>query len=223
MSAPQRASIGFLLSLVALLAVLAVWLTASGAAPRSDLVGSPVTTIAGVDAPAVPAERAAVADAPPGGTDRTPEPEPGLPVRLAVPALGVDAPVVPVGLEDDGTMEIPEADQAGWWWPGARPGSPHGSAVIAAHVDFNDRPGVFLRLGELEVGSEVVVGDDEGGLHRWTVTERFQVGKDDLPVDELFRTTGRPVLTLITCGGAFDRGARDYADNIVVRAVPVRM
>jgi hypothetical protein len=53
------------------------------------------------------------------------------------------------------------------------------------------------------------------------VTERFQVGKAELPVEELFRTGGDPVLTLITCGGAFDPDERRYRDNIVVRAAPL--
>jgi hypothetical protein len=41
----------------------------------------------------------------------------------------------------------------------------------------------------------------------------------DLPA-ELFRTSGAPQLTLITCGGEFDEASESYADNIVVTAVP---
>jgi sortase (surface protein transpeptidase) len=130
----------------------------------------------------------------------------------------VDSPVVPVGLEPDGTMEIPGVSEAGWFEPGARPGAPFGSAVIAAHVDYGGTAGVFFDLRILEIGSEVTVTDDAGEPLTYVVTERFQVDKQELPVDELFRPGGAPTLTLITCGGAFDTGERSYQDNIVVRA-----
>jgi hypothetical protein len=67
----------------------------------------------------------------------------------------------------------------------------------------------------------VTVRDAGGTDHRFVVGERFQVEKAQLPVEELFRTGGDPVLTLITCGGAFDPDQRRYSDNIVVRATPV--
>jgi hypothetical protein len=70
------------------------------------------------------------------------------------------------------------------------------------------------------VGSEVSVTDQAGTVHRYVVAERFQVDKDELPIEEIFVADGPPGLTLITCGGVFDRGARSYEDNIVVRAVP---
>ena len=55
---------------------------------------------------------------------------------------------------------------------------------------------------------------------RYVVTERYQVDKDELPIEQIFVADGPPGLTLITCGGVFDGGARSYEDNIVVRAVP---
>jgi hypothetical protein len=71
----------------------------------------------------------------------------GRPVSIAIPAAGVDARVVPVGLRADRTMEVPGVDQAGWYEPGPRPGEA-GPAVIVGHVDSRDGPAVFFRLGE---------------------------------------------------------------------------
>ena len=51
--------------------------------------------------------------------------------------------------------------------------------------------------------------------------ERIQLAKEQVPMEQLFRTGGDPVLTLVTCGGAFDRSERSYADNIIVWATPV--
>jgi hypothetical protein len=142
------------------------------------------------------------------------------PRRIAIPTIGVDAIVDAVGLEPDGSMEIPDATNAGWYHYGTTPGQSNGSAVIAGHVDHQKAPGVFIDLPRLEVGADIVVTDALGIDRRFVVTERYQVAKDALPAPELFRLNGEPTLTLITCGGNFDRDLRHYDDNIVVRAVP---
>ena len=226
---------------MALLAVGAIQLGQAGAQPRADLADSVLTdsdlietadaapgnTAPGDTAPDDSAvEKTATGNNAAGnnaaGAPPVSEPVlPAVPTGLSIPSLGVLAPVVPVGLAEDRSMQIPGVSEAGWYLPGRAPGSPTGSAVIAAHVDFNERPGVFFELRGIQPGAEVVVTDAAGGTHRFVVTERTQVAKDRVPMQELFRTGGDPVLTLVTCGGAFDSGARSYSDNIIVRAVPV--
>ena len=225
----RRASIVLVLSATLLIGVGAAWAVDADTEPRSDLAGDAVVASPSTVAPPTTVIPAESTPAPTPTTVRAPEPPPTTaftaqppndPVRLSIPALGVDSPVVPVGLEPDGTMEIPGVSEAGWFEPGSRPGAPFGSAVIAAHVDYGGAAGVFFDLRTLEVGSEVTVTDDAGEPLTYVVTERFQVDKQELPIDELFRPGGAPTLTLITCGGAFDTGERSYQDNIVVRAVP---
>jgi LPXTG-site transpeptidase (sortase) family protein len=143
------------------------------------------------------------------------------PLRLSIPSLNVSAPVVAVGLEPDGSMEIPDASEAGWYELGPQPGDQAGSAVIAGHVDQKGQEGVFIDLRLLQVGAEVSVFDADGTQLRFTVFERYQVDKDELPAPELFRRAGEPVLTLITCGGRFSKRKHSYSDNIIVRAVPM--
>ena len=224
---------------MALLAVGAIQLGQAGAQPRADLADSVLTDSDLIETADAAPGNTAPGDTAPGGTavEKTatgnagnnaagapPVSEPVLPAvptGLSIPSLGVLAPVVPVGLGEDRSMQIPGVSEAGWYLPGRAPGSPTGSAVIAAHVDFNERPGVFFELRGIQPGAEVVVTDAAGGKHRFVVTERSQVAKDRVPMQELFRTGGDPVLTLVTCGGAFDSGARSYSDNIIVRAVPV--
>jgi LPXTG-site transpeptidase (sortase) family protein len=147
--------------------------------------------------------------------------EPGLPASISIPALHLDAVVVPVGIEDEGAMEIPGAVEAGWYRFGPKPGARFGSAVIAGHVDHRKTPGVFIELRRLDIGAEVSVTDVAGDTYRYIVIERYQVNKHELPVKTIFRRNGEPVLTLITCGGEFDRNARSYDDNIVITAVPL--
>jgi LPXTG-site transpeptidase (sortase) family protein len=142
------------------------------------------------------------------------------PARIAIPAIGVDAPVVPVALEPDGTMEIPgDVATIGWFEPGVRPGQP-GSAVLSGHVDSRTQGrGAFFDLEDLDVGDEVTI-ETAGGQQRWQVTARQRFPKDELPIAELFTRGGDPRLVLITCGGEFDAGARSYSDNVVIVAVP---
>ena len=142
------------------------------------------------------------------------------PVRLRIDVLEVDDAVVTVGLEADGSLEIPGPTEVGWYRGSRAPGAPAGSSVLTAHVDYDGEPGVFLELGRLELGSEIVTVDASGAERRYEVSERYQVDKDRLDTAELFRRDGPHVLTLITCGGWFDERARHYRDNIVIRAVP---
>jgi len=206
-------------SVLVALGLAAAWAMSGPDEARADLRGTAVTVesrSSGISPPA-PVPTQAPIDAP-----LAPAPPPiGIPQLISIPSLDVVAPVVPVGLEDDGSMEIPGATEAGWYQFGARPGEAQGSAVVAAHIDFNGTKGVFFDLVKLGVGAQVDVADQFGTRHTFVVTERFQVGKAELPIDELFRSAGAPTLTLITCGGGFDKRARSYDDNIVIRAVPV--
>jgi hypothetical protein len=47
--------------------------------------------------------------------------------------------------------------------------------------------------------------------------------KDRFPTDEVYGDTAGAELRLITCGGAFDRGAGSYTDNVVVDAVLIEV
>ncbi len=142
------------------------------------------------------------------------------PVGLAIPSIGLVAPVVPTGITEDREMEIPQVRESGWYRYGASPGDGRGSAVIAAHVDFNGETGVFRDLGSVQLGDDVIVTDTDGTARPFVVTERYQAAKAELRTAELFRRGGDHVLTLVTCGGGFENADRSYTDNIVVRAVP---
>jgi LPXTG-site transpeptidase (sortase) family protein len=165
--------------------------------------------------------------APAVAPEPTPEPEPeaapdpaGEPVRVRVPAIDVDADLVELGLEPDGAMEVPDFGLAGWYAEGPKPGH-RGPAAIAAHVDSRAGPDVFFRLQELEEGDEVHVGYDSGDEVTFVVTASERVPKDDLPADRIWPVTSDRLLTLITCGGEFDREIRHYRDNIIVYTEPL--
>jgi sortase (surface protein transpeptidase) len=137
-------------------------------------------------------------------------------------SIDVDVPVVPVGVEQGGFMELPENPAtAGWYRFGADPTSPDGNTVISAHVDAPEYPiGPFSRLRDLVPGETVEVTDTSGTVHQYTVGSVTYYPKADLPVDELFARAGTRSLVLITCGGDFDSTTGRYADNVVAIAAP---
>lgn len=152
-----------------------------------------------------------------------PAPQPTTPpVRLRIPNLGVDMPVIGVGAEPTGQMELPEDPAvAGWYRYGADAASTAGLVVLAAHVDAVGYPiGPLSRLRELGTGATVEVTDTAGVPRRYAVESLTYYEKTALPTGELFAREGPPGLVLITCGGPFDSTTGHYRDNVVAIARP---
>ena len=147
---------------------------------------------------------------------------PADPVRIRIPALDVTANVIPVGVDEANAMEIPEdIMKVGWYEFGPAPGSSSGSAVLVAHRDGRVQGrGVFYTLGALNVDDPIIVTDDAGKRLEYRVVARESIPKKKLPIEEVFSKEGAPRLTLITCGGYYDRDNGGYQDNVVVTAVP---
>jgi LPXTG-site transpeptidase (sortase) family protein len=149
----------------------------------------------------------------------TPVPIPVFePLKLAIPKIGVDAPVVPVWTEvDTGRMASPGTATDVGWWAGREAGK--GNLLLDGHHDWNGKVGVFYRLPELEEGDEVVV---TGKSPKDTLTYRVVWVKNyDRNIDAtdlLGNKTGKQMATLITCGGTFDTIARTHRERVVARA-----
>jgi sortase (surface protein transpeptidase) len=140
------------------------------------------------------------------------------PVRVRIAAIGVDVPLIALGLDSHRALEVPERfDVAGWWSGGYRPGEP-GPAVIAGHVDSKTGPAIFYRLRDLKRGDAVMVDRRDGSVARFIVTRIGHYAKTAFPTNEVYGPTARPALRLITCSGDFDRSTGHYVDNTVVFA-----
>lgn len=140
------------------------------------------------------------------------------PVRVEVPSLGIDAPVVSLGLDRRQRLEVPgNATDVGWWSGGPAPGT-RGPAVVAGHVNYEGQAGVFQDLGKVHAGDRVKVTLDDGPAAEFVVDRVEQHPKDAFPTDSVYGPTAGSELRLITCGGDFDRSSRHYEDNIVVYA-----
>ena len=140
------------------------------------------------------------------------------PRRLTVERIGVDIDLIELGLERDGALQVPEdAAVPGWYRGSAAPGD-GGPAVLVGHVDSYEGPGIFFRLRELVPGDRVTVTRVDGSVVTFEVYGAETVAKDAFPTDRVYGATDGAELRLLTCGGAFDREARSYTDNVVVYA-----
>jgi hypothetical protein len=190
-----------------------------------------LSVLIGPRPPAAPPEPAPVAAPAPVEQPVAPvEPAPQVeevaarsePVAVRIVSISVDAPIVAVGLEDDGAMEIPErVAEIGWYDPdglGVVPGAV-GTAVLAGHVDSRSQGrGALYDLRDLRVDEIIEIDLADGKTQRWLITDVIQYPKDVLPLTEIFTWAGPTRLAVITCGGVFDRTARSYTDNLVVYA-----
>ncbi|HEU4760522.1 MAG TPA: class F sortase [Dehalococcoidia bacterium] len=155
-------------------------------------------------------------------------PPPPAPVRIAIPRVYVDAPVVAMGLSDDSQPEVPDsAEQVAWYTFSAAPGH-SGNAVFSGHVDWITRsgdpiPGAFYRLRELEIGDSINLQLDDGTQLLYRVTGNVAVPYDDPNVLKVMGAAEKDVVTLITCGGTWKKDYRapfggNYSHRIIVRA-----
>ena len=137
--------------------------------------------------------------------------------------LDLIASVDPVGVDESGDFAVPPSvDRVGWyrWGPGWS--ASEGSIVIAGHVDSAEQgKGAFFALGKMDVDDEVTLTGPDGDDRVFKVVSRERYEKTEIPLDKYFARDGDVRLTLITCGGPFDRKTRHYRDNVVVTAVPV--
>ncbi|WP_308252323.1 class F sortase [Pseudonocardia sp. KRD291] len=140
------------------------------------------------------------------------------PTRITVPSAGIDAPMIGLGLQPDGSMEVPsDGPTSGWFTGGPTPGE-LGPAVVAAHVNWRGRPGAFAALETVRPGAEIRVERSDGGTAVFDVRRVTQYPKSVFPTDEVYGDLDHAGLRLITCGGEFDGEARSYRSNVVVFA-----
>jgi sortase (surface protein transpeptidase) len=144
-----------------------------------------------------------------------------IPARLRIPKIGVDTGLSQVGLQSDGSMEMPwDIGTAAWYKYSPTPGE-IGPSVIVGHLDganFANMAGIFYRLRELAPGDEFSVTRSDGTVAVFKVLSLKQVPQNNFPTQEIYGNINYAGIRLITCGGSFDQAAGHYTDNTVVFA-----
>ncbi|KUL36327.1 peptidase C60 [Streptomyces sp. NRRL F-4489] len=142
------------------------------------------------------------------------------PKRLTIPEIAVDAPFTQLTLAPTGQLNPPPAGDTnlvGWFKDGAAPGE-RGAAIVAGHVDTKTGPAVFLQLETLKPGSTVEITREDGIVATFKIDSVETFSKANFPNDRVYSDTPDAQLRLITCGGAYDRKAKDYVANVVAFA-----
>lgn len=144
------------------------------------------------------------------------------PQSVEIPSIGVRAPVVPRGLDDEGAIEPPPFDTpqtVGWYGAGTRPGA-KGPALFVGHVDTETKPAVFYGLSAARPGAKVEVTRSDGTVAEFTIDDVQVLTRERFDAQKAYgpRKDGRAELRLITCGGTYDRASHSYTANVVVSA-----
>jgi hypothetical protein len=171
---------------------------------------------------AVPAPPTAPGSA--SGAAQGPELARSLPVSISIPAIGVNSRLLYVGLNPDGTIQVPPlndpplTDEAAWYKYSPTPGQ-LGPSIIEGHVDSsNAGPSVFFRLGALKPGDLVYVTLADRRVAVFRITGVRLYLKDHFPTSTVYGNTDYAALRLITCGGTFDEQSHHYRSNVVAFA-----
>ena len=144
------------------------------------------------------------------------------PVSLRIPAIGVNARVIPLGLNAAGGVEVPPLSTpfvTSWYDKGSAPGE-NGPAVLLGHVDAAGvGPAVFYQLGALAPGDLVYVTRRDSRTAVFRVTAVVLYPEQDFPSKAVYSFTPNPTLRLITCGGDFDAQSHHYLGRTIAFAV----
>jgi LPXTG-site transpeptidase (sortase) family protein len=139
-----------------------------------------------------------------------------VPIAVRIPAIGLAVWLTQLGLNANGTVEVPtNVKVPGWFSAGPSPGQV-GSAVILGHVDSYQGPGVFFQLRTLQPGDQINVNLADGVVATFKVTSVEMYQKTQFPDQQVYGSNGSSELQLVTCGGTFDPQTGHYLSNIVV-------
>jgi hypothetical protein len=146
------------------------------------------------------------------------------PIRLVIPAVGINASVEMVGIRADGILATPTRspwDDVGWYDLGPHPGE-RGSAVIDGHLDRpGGYPAVFWRLRDIQVGNDVQVTNSAGKTLHFQVTRIAYYPADQAPLQDIFGNLGGTYLNLITCAGDWIPNQHQTTLRLVVYTISV--
>ena len=194
----------------------------AAASALTTSTSAPSTSAPTPPASAPPAPSSPAASTPPAPASQAPGASIGqfvgasAPTGIDIPSVGIRSTTfVDLSVSADGTLSVPgTANEVGFYTGGPTPGQ-LGPAVLGAHVDSTQGPGIFFRLGAIKPGAEIKVNRADGSVTTFTVDKVATYPKDRFPTEEVYRGDfTKSEIRLVTCGGAFE--VKHYLDNVVV-------
>lgn len=165
--------------------------------------------------PATPAVQAAAATPTPTPPPATPAPRPAD--RIVIPALGVNAPIMQLGLVA-GALDTPKTLwQVGHYNASASPGSP-GTAILVGHSGAPGQVGVFEHLDRLKIGDHLTYRYLDGRTFTYAVATSAAYPVNTATAALLYKNTPAPTLNLVSCYGDWDAATKEYDERWIVTA-----
>lgn len=152
---------------------------------------------------------------------RKPERAVEQPVRLVIDLLGIDAPIVGLGLDEDGAMAAPgQLETVGWYDKSSKIGQTKFSILLDGHYGVDPEPGVFRELNRLGPGDSFVLVGASGLEAKYVITETENQPLEDVDMERALYYGGsdKETVVIITCDGVFDPSRVTYDQRHVVYA-----
>lgn len=160
----------------------------------------------------------------------------GVPARLVIPALGVNAAFQTIGLDTSAPADSQgrrplgnpsDRTKAGWYSAGPRPGSGTGTVLANGHT-YHDGSAIFKEsfASRVATGQRIDVVQANGSVCSYRVQRVWRdVAKTAYPAivssQGLYDFSGPERLFLATCGGPFDPSVQNYDHISMVIATPI--
>lgn len=211
-----------LIRLLLLLLLTPILFVAAQAFAQAATKLPPDTTLAAPVVRSSPTPRRAPSPTPRRAPSPTPQ-APNQPVRLVIPAIELDRPLVSVGLDRNRIPIVPKHDAA-WYNLSARPGEGE-NIVFWGHVlRFRAQPNIpapFARVQELQPGDRITIFTANGQAHVYVVHEQIWVRPEQV---EYILPQGREVITMVSCIGdkVLVGNELEMSHRLITIALPVR-
>lgn len=122
------------------------------------------------------------------------------PARVTIPAIGLDMPLVAVGLDAGNAPIVPRHD-IGWYSYSAAPGAGENIVLWAHSLRWRDAPQIpapFGMVKHLRPGDQITITTRGGAAHTYVVRSQTWALPDDV---QHILPQGREQLTLVSCIG----------------------
>ncbi|MEO6997576.1 MAG: class F sortase [Terracoccus sp.] len=160
----------------------------------------------------------------------------GIPARLEIPALGVNAAFQTIGLDTSAPADAQgrrplgnpsDRTQAGWFSAGPQPGSGTGTVLVNGHT-YHDGSAIFKEsfASQIANGQRIDIVQGNGTVCSYQVQRVWRdVAKSDYPTivssQGLYNVSGPERLFLATCGGPFNSSEQNYDAISMLIATPI--
>ncbi|APB00679.1 hypothetical protein NS506_06648 [Nocardia seriolae] len=172
--------------------------------------------VSGCSSSSTPSASTTTAAATPAAVKTAPAISRSTPTSFIISSIKASGSLISVGLNTDGTVQVPaDYQQAGWYQKGPAPGE-QGSAVILGHVDSYKGEGIFFSLRKVKPNDVIDVTRADGKTAHFKVTDVRMYLKSQFPDQLVFGPRGGATLQVVTCGGNVDQAAKSYESNVVV-------